>query len=212
MVLTAMSQEPKQHVQLTTLREMAGLNPLPARLGESVLILIDVQREYLDGALPLEGIEESLDEIARVLAVARDAATPIIHIVQHGRPGGPICNPDGPFVQIIPKAAPLPGEKVIVKSLPNSFAGTSLEDEINATGRKKLIVVGYMTHMCVSTTVRAAIDRQFEVTVVGEATGTRPLPGTYAGPVSANMLKRATLAALADRFAIVVPDATFLFE
>ncbi|MGZ9103328.1 MAG: hypothetical protein ACXW3Y_10620, partial [Rhodoplanes sp.] len=42
----------------------------PARLGDAVVVVIDAQREYVDGALPLPRAEAALDEIGRLLARA----------------------------------------------------------------------------------------------------------------------------------------------
>lgn len=190
-----------------TLREIAGLNSQPAKLSESVLVIIDAQKEYTDGRLPLPGIEKSLLEGKRVLEKARKVGTPIIHIVQHGRPGGPICDPTGPFVEICEPVEPIPGETVIIKNFPSSFAGTTLNEELTKLGRKNLIVIGYMTHMCVSTTVRAALDYGYQVTVVAKATGSRDLPDGCGGVIPAEMVHKANLAALADRFAVVVQSA-----
>lgn len=77
---------------------------------------------------------------------------------------------------------------------------------------KNEFVVGYMTHMCVSSTVRAALDRGYRTTVVANATATRDLPDGSGGAVSAQDVQRASLAALADRFAAVVKTAKELPE
>ena len=95
----------------------------------------------------------------------------------------------------------------MVKHLPNAFAGTDLDATIRATGRKELIVAGFQTHMCVSSTVRAALDLGWRTTVVDAASATRDLPDGNGGVVPAAALHRATLAALADRFAVVVKDS-----
>jgi nicotinamidase-related amidase len=148
-------------------------------------------------------------EAAKVLQLAREKGAPVFHIVHHGPPGGGIFASDGPFAEIVPELAPRPDEAIVVKALPNSFAGTGLAEKIRATGRKELIVVGFMTHMCVSTTVRAALELGIRTTVVAGACATRPLP-VLGGAVDAVTLHRAELAALADRFAIVVADSTAL--
>lgn len=60
--------------------------------------------------------------------------------------------------------------------------------------------------MCVSATVRAALDLGYRTTLVAAATATRDLPDPAGGVVTADALQRAELAALADRFAVVVKD------
>ena len=67
-----------------------------------------------------------------------------------------------------------------------------------------------MTHMCVSSTVRAAVDQGFGCTVVGGACATRDLPDGTGGAGAAVDLHRSELAARGDRFAVVVPDTESL--
>ena len=60
--------------------------------------------------------------------------------------------------------------------------------------------------------VRAAVDLGFGCTVVAGACATRDLPDGQGGVIAAGPLHRAELAALADRFAIVVPDSAALID
>lgn len=190
-----------------TLLALSGFKLEATRLKESVLIIIDAQREYVDGKVPLDGIDASVKEASLLLERARKAGTPIIHVVHKGKSGGPLFNPDGPYFEIVGSLAPKPDETIIKKTLPNAFTGTTLEETLSRIGRKNLIVIGYMTHMCVSSTVRAAIDRGYRTTIVAKATATRDLPSPGGGVVSAQALQSASLAALADRFAAVVQGA-----
>ena len=66
--------------------------------------------------------------------------------------------------------------------------------------------------MCVSSSVRAALDLGYRATLVAGAAGTRDLPLPGGGVIDAKSLHNASLAALADRFAIIVPDADALPE
>jgi nicotinamidase-related amidase len=188
---------------------MAGAPATPPPIAESALVLIDCQMEYVNGRLPLTGVDAALDGAARVLALAREKGAPIVHIAHHGRPGG-LFGTDGPYVEIAEQVAPAAGEEVIPKSLPNAFAGTTLDDTLKRLERKSLVVVGFMTHMCVSSTVRAALDLGYGCTVVGGACATRDLPDGHGGVVDAVALHRAELVALSDRFAIVVDAAAAL--
>jgi len=189
-----------------TLLDLAGAPSHPSALDRSVLVLIDAQRDYLDGALPLVGIEAALEEAAKLLALVRRAGVPVVHVVHHGKPGGALFDPTGPGSQILPAVAPIDGEFIVTKGLPNSFAGTELNERLQQIGRPELILAGFMTHMCVSATARAALDLGYRNTVVAKAAATRDLPDGAGGLVQAAELHRANLAALADRFSIVVPD------
>ncbi|MDD5328763.1 MAG: cysteine hydrolase family protein [Sulfuricella sp.] len=190
-----------------TLLQIAGVEARPTSLSDSVVVIIDAQREYADGRLPLADMDSAVRETARLLALARRNGTPVIHIVHQARPGSALFDPAGPFVDVIPELAPQAGETVIAKTLPNAFAGTVLEKRLAQTGRKNLIVAGFMTHMCVSATVRAALDVGYRTTVVESATATRDLPDGAGGTVPATMVQRAEIAALRDRFAAIVGHA-----
>ena len=190
-----------------TLLELADAPASTTHLTQAVLIVIDAQREYVDGKLPLSGVKSAVAEIATLLARARNAGAPIIHIKHRGRPGGAF-GPDTQGFDIADEAAPSGAEAVIEKSLPNAFTGTTLQATLDGLGRKQLILTGFMTHMCVEATARAALDHGFKSTVVAAATATRDLPDPLTGEaVPAAEVQRNALAALADRFATVVPNA-----
>jgi nicotinamidase-related amidase len=93
---------------------------------------------------------------------------------------------------------------VIVKGYPNAFIGTDLHTRLAAAERQNLIIAGFMTHMCVSSTARAAFNLDYGPTVVA-ATATRALPGP-AGDVAAETIQAASLASINDLFGVVVPD------
>ncbi len=190
-----------------TLLQITGVRPPVATLTDSVLLIIDAQREYTDGKLPLTGIDAAIVETAQLLKQARQAGTPVIHVVHKAKPGSPLFDPHSQFVDIVPQLIPAPGETVIVKTLPNAFAGTRLEKHLAELGRKNLLFTGFMTHNCVSATVRAALDLGYRSTVVASATAERDLPDGNGGIVSAAALQRAELAALSDRTATVVARA-----
>ena len=185
-----------------TLFEMAGARLEAARLSDAALVVIDAQHEYLDGALPLYEVEATIVEIGRLLARARAAGTPVIHVVHRGT--GVLFNPDRRGFEIVAPLKPLPGETMIEKMRVSAFVGTKLEEAIQGTGRNKLIVAGFMTHNCVSSTARAAMDKGYLPTVVAAATATRDLPGMNGDVLPAPVLQTASLAALADRNAVVV--------
>lgn len=187
-----------------TLREISGLPSTPAPLSESVLIIVDAQKEYTEGSLKLEGIEESIDALSKFLERARLIGIPIIHVIQVSKPGGKIMAPETRFSEIIDKVKPIEGELIIKKQLPSSFKGTELETKLNEIGKKDLIITGYMTHMCLNSTTRDAAELGFRCSVIAELTATRDLPGINEGCIPAEIIKSANLAALADRFATVL--------
>jgi nicotinamidase-related amidase len=193
-----------------SLLELAGAPLTASALKSSAVILIDFQLEYTEGNLKLPAAAAAVQAASELLAAARLADTPVFHVVHHGRPGGQLFNPNNTMVEIVDDLKPVGNETIITKTLPNAFAMTSLASQIEATGRKELILAGFMTHMCLSSTARAAIDLGFRCTIVAEACATRDLPSLKGGVVDADTLNTVSLAALADRFAIIVPSAAAL--
>ena len=194
-----------------TLASFAGLSQIPGQPRDSVLLFIDGQREYTTGKVPLAGIDAAVEEGARLLAFARSRRMPVIHAIHRGRPGGALFDPQGEGVEFIAALAPHAGETVLIKSLPNAFAGTELAARLRDTGRSEIVIAGFATHMCVSATARSALDHGFRNTVVAAATATRDLPHAVgAGVTPAEWLQRATLAALSDRFSVVIQDTAVL--
>lgn len=191
-----------------TLSQRVGAPSHPSPLALSTLLVIDAQAEYVGGTLPLDGIDAAIAAIARLLELARRHGVPVIHIHHHGPQGGGLFDPTGPFAAPIPALAPVEGETVIVKALPNSFAGTDLAERLRSGGRPELIIAGFATHMCVSATARAALDHGFRVTIPAAACATRDLPDPAGGVITAATVHRVELAALADRFAVVVADSS----
>lgn len=189
----------------TTLRQLSGLPAGPARLSESALVIVDAQNTYRGGVMRLAGVEPALDECARLLARARALQVPIVHIQHDAGPGSPY-DVRAEIGAIADKVAPAAGEPVVLKHYPNSFVGTDLDARLKAAGVKNLVVAGFMTHMCINSTARGAFNLGYGVTVPAAATATRPLPAPDGGVVGAEALQAAALAALADLFAVVVPD------
>jgi nicotinamidase-related amidase len=192
-----------------TMLQMAGAAPTPATMADGVLVIIDAQREYTDGLLPLTGVGPAVDALAVLLEKARTAKAPIVHVRHKGSTTGKAFNPTLSGFEIVKQLTPRDGEIVIDKGLPNAFTGTELAKHLQGSGRKNLIVGGFMTHMCISATVRSATDHGFMSTVAADTVATRDLPDATGGAtVTADAVNRITLAALSDRFAWVVPKAS----
>ncbi|RDW62274.1 isochorismatase [Coleophoma cylindrospora] len=180
-------------------RELIGISPSTASTADSVLIIIDAQNEYAEGQLQTHNVSSTRATIASLLDKYREASAPIVHIHHRVPAGAPVFTPDTPLCEPFAELEPRAGEKVIPKQFPGSFTGTGLEEFLTATGRTKVVLTGYMAHVCVSTTARQAAEKGFDVCVVEDAVGDRDIPG-----VSAQLLVEVTLKELGDAFGTVV--------
>jgi len=190
-----------------TLRELTGMDPNPSPISDSALVLIDCQQTYREGIMQLVGVEPALQEAAELLRRFREAGRPVIHIMHDAGPGTPY-DVSAPIGQIAESVAPIEGETVIVKNYPSAFEKTALDAELKQLGVKNVIYAGFMTHMCVNSTTRASFNHGYANTVVAGATATRSIPNpANSKDVSAAQLQDASLSALGDMFAVVVPHA-----
>lgn len=191
-----------------TLRRLSGADQTPAVLADATLILVDYQNTYTTGVMELEGWRPALTAAARLLERARSAGTAIIHVQHDGGAGSPY-DLDAEVGRIHPLVAPATGEAVVVKTAPDGFVGTKLGELVDAAGSTDVIVIGFMTHMCVTFTAQGASLRGNRPTVVAEACATRPL-STEIAEVTAAQLHHSALATIADAYGVVVPSADSL--
>src|SRR5581483_5778865 len=147
-----------------TLLQLAGADLTPATVRAAALVLIDLQNEYLTGPLALPRAQAAIDNAAKLLAAARKCGAPIFHVAHKGKAGG-LFDRDAARGAIAAAVAPFAGEPVVEKGLPNAFTGTDLQARLATTGAKDIIIAGLMTHMCVSSTARAALDLGMRVTI-----------------------------------------------
>lgn len=192
----------------TTLRQLNGLETTPATLADATLILVDYQNTYTRGVMALAGWEAALTEAAELLARARAAGATVIHVVHDGGEGSPY-DLDDDIGRIHAAVAPVAGEAVVVKKAPDAFLGTELGDRVDAAGRQQVIVIGFMTHMCVTFTAQGAFLRGNQPTVVANACATRAIR-TDVVAVSAETLHAGALATIADLYAVVVRSGASL--
>lgn len=194
-----------------TLLELAGADLTPASVREATLVLIDLQNEYKKGPIAVSDPDAAIAAAARLLAAAREQGAPVVHVAHRGRPGS-LFDREAERGWIVEELAPLEGEEVVEKELPNAFAGTGLQESLEAAGRKAVILAGFMTHMCVSSTARAAVDLGYRVTIDASSCGTRDLPDGSGGVIPAAMVHQVALAELSDRFAIIAHDQARIVE
>ncbi|MFJ3991073.1 cysteine hydrolase family protein [Streptomyces sp. NPDC090032] len=189
----------------TTLRHLNKLDETPAKLSDATLILVDYQNTYTQGVMELDGWQAAVNNAEALLKRAREAGTPVIHIVDKG------YDLKSKAGQIIPALKPAKGEPVVEKTVPNGFHKTNLAEEVKKAGRKNVIIAGFMTNMCTLFTTQGAFLNGNNPTVVGDASATRPLPlkGNPNG-IPAKQVHEAALATVQDLYGVVVPKQSSL--
>ena len=105
---------------------------------------------------------------------------------------------------IIPELEPVDGDTVLYKTRYSGFFGTSLDELLQRGGIQQLIVVGATTSVCVESTVRDAMFRDYHCLVIADAT---------AEPIAADAARsnhEASLLTLELLFASVTDSADLL--
>lgn len=94
-----------------------------------------------------------------------------------GRPSGnclvgpqPGTGPES--ADIVPQLAPRPGELVVASHVYDKFLDTPLDLALRCRGITHLLVCGVTTDVCVNSTVLAAANRDYRVTVLTDAVAT----------------------------------------
>ncbi|KAK3321721.1 Isochorismatase-like protein [Apodospora peruviana] len=180
-------------------RSLIGVQPSSASTQDSVLIIIDAQNEYASGKLQVSNIKTSRPAIASLLEKYRAVKAPVVHVVHATPEGAPVFTPGTHLAEEFDELKPKDGEHLVPKNYPGSFAGTDLQSILEKTGRKKIVLTGYMAHVCVSTTARQAAQRGWDAIVAQDAVGDRDIPG-----VDADQLVKVALAEIGDAFGTVV--------
>lgn len=192
-----------------TLLQLAGADLTPAKVCDASLVLIDLQNEYLAGPIAVADAKRAIAAAARLLRLARQSGAPVFHIAHKGRPGG-LFDRTAERGRIVAELTPETGEAVVEKTFPNAFTGTDLHLLLTEAGRKDIIIAGLMTHLCVSSTARAALGLGYRVTIDADACATRDLPDGQNGVIEARTIHEVALVELSDRFAIIARDAQIL--
>ena len=167
------------------------------RAGETALLLVDMQRVWLEpGADPShpergpdhysyrQTARQTIPNQERLLAAARANGVEVVHtIIQSLTEDGRDCSLDHKLTPIhiapsrpeglpVPSLAPVGDEIMLPKTSSGVFNSTNIDYVLKNLGVRYLVVVGIMTDQCVDMAVRDAADRGYLVTCVSDACAT----------------------------------------
>ncbi len=145
----------------------------------TALLVLDVQK----GIVEHGGNPEMLERLATAVDAARAGGVRVIYVKVGFREGYPeVCrgtslhqrvSRSGGFIEgesseIHETVAPVAGDVVITKRRVGAFAGTELDLLLRASGIESLVVAGISTSGAVLSTVRAASDLDYTLTVLAD--------------------------------------------
>ncbi|EME85116.1 uncharacterized protein MYCFIDRAFT_60044 [Pseudocercospora fijiensis CIRAD86] len=180
-------------------RELTGQKPSTATTSDSTLIIVDAQNEYAEGALKVTNAAETREATAGLLERYRAAKGRVVHVTHSVPEGTPVFTPGTRLAEEFDELKPKDGEKVVQKIHPSAFADTVLHDYLRGSGGQKIVLAGYMAHVCVSTTARDGARLGYDVLIAEDCVGDRDIPGASGAEVTKMVMHE-----LADFFATVV--------
>jgi nicotinamidase-related amidase len=145
----------------------------------TALLVMDVQPEIADRYHGTDVVERA----AEAVGAARDAGVPVIFVRVAFRPGLPEVSARnrtfaalrdaggqlGDDSTIHPALGALPGDLIVTKRRVSAFAGSDLDVLLRALEARRLVLCGIATSGVVLSTLRAAADLDFELTVLRDA-------------------------------------------
>ncbi|MFZ6013298.1 MAG: cysteine hydrolase family protein, partial [Bacteroidota bacterium] len=134
------------------------------------LIVIDVQNEFSDlGKRPVYNHADTITAIARRVEEARLEGRPIVWVRHHNKPTeSPAFQPGTWGAEFTPGFGPKAGRQSEVefqKDVYGAFTGTDIGLWLANRNIDEVLVVGFYTHGCVSTTAREAIMAGLQVSI-----------------------------------------------
>lgn len=169
------------------------------------LILIDMQKGFDDLSFWGERNNPEAENYARELLQAwRKKGFPVFFVkhcsanpkslLAEGQPGNEFKE------EIRPKA----GERVIKKKVHSAFIGTDLKERLDKAHITQLVIAGFATDHCVTTTARMAGDYGYETFVASDATAAFDRKGTEGKYFPAELIHETSLASIHREFAKVL--------
>lgn len=174
------------------------------------LLVIDVQREYFEGAFPIRHPVGHLESILNVMDEAAKAKIPTV-VVRHHQPDpeSPVFRHGSDMWQLHAEVESRPRDVMIDKQLPGSFTDTALQDFLKSNEIDTVSIAGYMTQVCCDTTARQAFHLGYQVEFLSDATGTLDVTNK-AGSVTAEQLHESILVAQQMFISDVIDRAEWL--
>ncbi|CAG9621280.1 hypothetical protein BACCIP111883_02052 [Sutcliffiella rhizosphaerae] len=147
----------------------------PKKRIKKALILIDVQKAFLDSKWGDRNNPNAEKNIQALLTEWRERKYEVIFIRHLSEDPQSLFYKEKESSNILDLIKPLENEKIITKKVNSAFIGTSLESHLKDMGIKEVVITGFTTPHCVSTTTRMSGNLGFQTYLISDATVAYPL-------------------------------------
>lgn len=131
------------------------------------VVVIDMQRGLFETDPAPHEASEVVARINSITEHARAAGLPVI-FVQHVQEQDALVL-GSPGWELLPGLKVAEDDARVVKTTPNSFLRTDLDDLLKSKGVTRLHVCGYASEYCVDTSVRGAAALGYSVNIIADA-------------------------------------------
>lgn len=174
----------------------------------NALIIIDAQNEFSEnGKRPVVNLLDALGVIHLRVEEARLKKTPIAWVRHFNKPNESKAFVPGSWgAEFLPGLGPLTdavNEEEFHKDVYGAFTGTKIGEWLNQKDAKGILITGFYTHGCVSTTAREAIMTGLNVFIDANGTGPCDMSHELLGSLTADEVRRSALLQLANMGAII---------
>lgn len=174
------------------------------------LILVDLQRSFVEGPTALPGNDRLLAVADAQRAAARAAGALVVHVQNDGT-AATLDEPGTRGWELV--LSPDATDEVVRKNKDSAFVGTGLHELLRDYGVTAVSVCGVMSEMCVAATARSALELGYGVVLAHDAHATYPVPGFGDEPeVPADQAARVAEWSLGDEVHIVPASADITFR
>ena len=178
----------------------------------SVLVVIDVQKAWLDPSLGKRNNPDAERIISGLISKFRERQKKIIHVRHDSLDPNSIFKEGKSTFEFMDEVSPAPGELVITKHVNSAFIGTNLENILRKLADPLVLYVGLVTDHCVSTTVRMSGNLGFRSYVIGDACATFDRRDSTGQLIPATEVHKVNLASIDGEFARVINSRDLIFR
>lgn len=185
---------------------------IPTFTHNAALVVVDVQAGFDAPAWGPRNNPAAEANIAALIAAWRGGRGLVVH-AHHASPHkGGHFRWGTPGHEPKPEARPRAVDWVYAKTVNSAFIGTCLERDLRAIEIDRLVIVGFSTNHCISTTARMAGNLGFETFVVADATATFDRLNLDGTTTPAEEVHQAALSDIRHEFARIVDTQWLLHE
>ena len=140
------------------------------------LVIVDMLKDFVDGALANPRAQAIVEPLGRLLAHAREEGWVVVFSNDAHQPGDPELKVWGehamagsPGAAVIDELEPREGEIVSPKRHYGAFDETGLAEQLRDRGVDEVVITGQHTHICVRHSSYGALKAGFDVSVPRDA-------------------------------------------